>query len=396
MENPATVSNVLGGAIVEWLADEALHESEPATLYGELCQRLRAVGIPLMRGQVAFRVLHPLYDASTLTWTGQQGVVVELLRPEQSGQSQFLQSPLGHALTHRLPVFRRRLTGATALLDFEVLEEFRALGGTDYLIFLIPFDSAGQNGVICSWLGDRAAGFTDDEIAQIQRVTRELGIALKSRIERSVAQNIAHAYLGRRAGQAVLSGLIRRGEGEKITAALWYSDLRRSTALADRLSTEDFLDLLGRYFEMTAAAVLDHGGEVVSLIGDAVLGLFRVEGSTQEACARALAAAHEARRRLGALPPATTGPELDFGIALHLGQMIYGNVGVPERLQFTVVGAAVNEVVRVQDLTKQLACPVLATATFADATAGPWRPLGAHLLRGFETPMLIVTTRAVG
>src|SRR3984957_18045300 len=396
MENPAAVSNVLGGAIVEWLADEALHESEPATLYSELCQRLRAVGIPLMRGQVAFRVLHPLYDASTLTWTGKQGVVVELFRPEQSGQGQFLHSPMGHALTHRLPVFRRRLTGATALLDFEVLEEFRALGGTDYLIFLVRFESAGQNGVICSWLGDRAAGFTDDEIAQIQRVTRELGIALKSRIERSVAQNIAHAYLGKRAGQAVLSGLIRRGEGEKITAALWYSDLSRSTALADRLSPEDFLDLLGLYFEMTAAAVLEHGGEVVSLIGDAVLGLFRVEGSTEEACARALAPAHEARRRLGASLKTTTEPVLDFGISLHLGQVIYGNVGVPERLQFTVVGAAVNEVVRVQDLTKQLGCPLLGTATFADAAAGPWRPLGAHLLRGFEAPMLILTTQPVG
>jgi adenylate cyclase len=340
-------------------------------------------------------VLHPLYDASALTWNAEQGVVVELFRPDQSGQGRFLHSPMGHAVTHHLPVFRRRLTGATALLDFEVLEEFRALGGTDYLIFLVRFDLAGQNGVICSWLGDRAAGFTDDEIAQLQRVTRELGIALKSRIERSVAQNIAHAYLGRRAGQAVLSGLIRRGDGEKITAALWYSDLRHSTALADRLSTEDFLDLLGRYFEMTAAAVLDHGGEVVSLIGDAVLGLFRVEGSTEEACARALAAAHEARRRLGAWQPTTTGPVLDFGISLHLGQMIYGNVGVPERLQFTVVGAAVNEVVPVQDLTKQLGCAVLATATFAGAAAGPWRPLGAHQLRGFETPMLIVTTQTV-
>jgi adenylate cyclase len=361
-----------------------------------LCLRLRAVGIPVMRGQVAFRVLHPLYDASALTWSAKQDVLVENFRPDQSGQEQFLRSPVGYALTHRLPVFRRRLTGATALLDFEVLEEFRALGGTDYLVFLISFDADAQNGVICSWLADRAAGFTDDEIAQLQRVTRELGIAMKSRLERSVAENIAHAYLGRRAGQAVLKGSIRRGDGEKITAALWYSDLRRSTELADRLSTEDFLDLLGRYFEMTAAAVLDHGGEVVSLIGDAVLGLFRVEGSTEEACARALAAAHEARRRLDAAQPTTTGPELDFGISLHLGQVIYGNVGVPERLQFTVVGAAVNEVVRVQDLTKQLGCPLLATATFADAVAGSWRPLGEHRLRGRETPMPILTTQPVG
>src|SRR6202012_4725805 len=131
------------------------------------------------------------------------------------------------------------------------------------------------------------------------------------------------------------------------------------------------------YFEMTAAAVLDHGGEVISLIGDAVLGLFRVEASPQEACARALAAAHEARRRLGASQAAATEP-LDFGISLHLGQVIYGNVGVPERLQFTVVGSAVNEVVRVQDLTKQLGCPLLATAVFADAAAASWRPPGGH------------------
>jgi adenylate cyclase len=270
-----------------------------------------------------------------------------------------------------------------------VLEEYRALGGTDYLVFLVGFDQSGERGIICSWLGDRATGFTDDEIAQLQRITRELGIALKAKFERSVAQNIAHAYLGKRAGEAVLHGLIRRGDGEKITAALWYSDLRRSTELADRLSAEAFLNLLGRYFEMTAAAVLDHGGEVVSLIGDAVLGLFRVEGSSEEACGRALTAAHEARRRLGASQPAAI--DLDFGIALHLGQVIYGNVGVPERLQFTVVGSAVNEVVRVQDLTKQLGCPLLATAAFAAATAGPWRPLGEHRLRGFETPVPILT-----
>jgi len=286
------------------------------------------------------------------------------------------------------------LTGETALLDFPLLEGFRALGGTDYLLLTVGFGRAGQNGIICSWLGDRTTGFTDDEIAQLQRISRQLAIALKAKIERNVAQNIAHAYLGARAGEAVLKGSIRRGDGEKITAALWYSDLRQSTALADRLSAEDFLHLLGRYFEMTAAAVLDRGGEVVSLIGDAVLGLFRVETTPQEACERALAAAHEARRRLGASPPSDDDPGLDFGIALHLGEVIYGNVGVPERLQFTLVGPAVNVVVRVQDLTKQLGAPLLATAPFAAAVAGPWRPLGEHLLRGFETPMPISTMAA--
>ncbi|MGA2287121.1 adenylate/guanylate cyclase domain-containing protein [Bradyrhizobium sp.] len=393
MDQQQAASTVLGNTIIEWLADEALLDSEPAALYGELCWRLRGVGMPLLRGWVGFRVLHPLYDASAVNWSAESGVAVDHFSPEDGGQEVFLRSARGHAMTHHLPVLRRRLTGATALLDFDELEEYRASGGTDYVVYLVAFDITRRNGIICCWLGDRADGFTDDELALLQRISRQLGIALKSKIERGVAQNVAHAYLGKRAGTAVLSGLIRRGDGEKIMAALWYSDLRHSTELADRLPVEEFLKLLGRYFEMTASAVLDHGGEVVSLIGDAVLGVFRVEDSIEQACGCALAAAQDARRRLAASPPSSpTNLGLDFGIALHLGQMIYGNVGIPERLQFTVVGVAVNEVVRVQDLTKQLGCPLLATAAFAGAAAGPWRPLGEHPLRGFDTPMPILTT----
>ena len=174
------------------------------------------------------------------------------------------------------------MTGETALLDFAVLDDFVELGGTDYVVFLIGFGESGQNGIICSWLADRASGFTDEEIAQLQRITRELAIALKARFERNIAHNVAHAYLGKHAGEAVLNGSIRRGDGEKITAALWFSDLRHSTEFADRLPAEAFLHLLDNYFEMTAAAVLDCGGEVVNLVGDAVLGLFRVEGAPQD------------------------------------------------------------------------------------------------------------------
>jgi adenylate cyclase len=390
---PAAATTVLSNAIVEWLAEQALLDTEPAQLFGDLCNRLRGVGMPILRGQVAFRVLHPLYDAGVLTWNAGKGVGVDFFRPEESGQEEFLRSPIGHTLTHRLPVLRRRLTGETALLDFSVLEEFRALGGTDYVVFLVGFDTTKANGIICSWLGDRATGYTDSEIAQLQRITRELGIALKSKFERSVAQNVAHAYLGRRAGEAVLNGSIRRGDGEKIGAALWFSDLRRSTEFADHLSAEAFLRLLGQYFEMTAAAVLDHGGEVVSLVGDAVLGLFRVDGAPEEACGRALAAAIESRRRLSTSSP-VDGLALDFGIALHLGEVIYGNVGVPERLQFTLVGSPVNEVVRVQDLTKTLGYPLVATASFASAAPGAWRPVGDHILRGFEKPTPILAMSA--
>ena len=187
MDNKRAATAVLGDAIVEWLAGEVLKNSEPATLYGELCQRLRGVGIPILRGQIGFRILHPLYDASTLSWNAGRGVVVEHFRPDQSSDDQFVHSPLGHILAHRLPVFRRRLTGDAALVDFAVLEEFRSLGGTDYIVFLVAFEQSGKNGIICSWLGDRASGFTDEEITQLNRITRELAIALKAKIERSVA-----------------------------------------------------------------------------------------------------------------------------------------------------------------------------------------------------------------
>src|SRR5712671_1994916 len=126
MDKQAASTRVLGSAIVEWLADEALQDSEPAILYGELCQRLRGVGMPILRGQVAFRILHPLYDASAVNWNAERGAVVELYRPgDSTGHERFMRSPLGHALAHRLPILRRRLTGETALLDFEALEEMR-------------------------------------------------------------------------------------------------------------------------------------------------------------------------------------------------------------------------------------------------------------------------------
>src|SRR5262245_11669713 len=204
MDSRETESTVLGGTISEWLAEQALLDSEPAALYAELCQRLRGVGMPILRGTVTFRILHPLYAASAITWTADKGAVVGLFRLDDGGQERFQRSSFGYALAQRLPVLRRRLTGEAAVFDFPELEDDRALGGTDYLVVLVAFERSGGSGIICSWLGDRAQGFTDGEIVQLRRITRELGIAMKSRIERNVAHNVAHAYLGKRAGGAAL------------------------------------------------------------------------------------------------------------------------------------------------------------------------------------------------
>jgi adenylate cyclase len=389
-------SGVLSDAIAGWLAEEALGSSEPAALFEALCRRLRASGISVMRANVSFNVLHPLYVAGALTWTA-EGVDVRLLDREGRGSEEYQQSPIHHVITHALPLFRRRLTGRTALLDFPILPELRDRGGHDYLLLRVPFDGrqrggfGDHRGIVCSWVSDRPSGFTDGEISLLQRITSRLAVALKGRLERSIADNVASAYLGKAAGQAVLSGAIHRGDGEKIQAALWYSDLRHSSALADHDTAEGFLSVLNRYFEMTAGAIRDHGGEVVSFIGDAVLGFFRVDVQVADACARALDAAEEARRRLAAHQPEAGAAPLEFGIGLHLGQVIYGNVGVPDRLQFTLVGSAVNEVARLEDLTKTLGCPLVASAPFAHELARDWRPLGEHALRGIANTTEVFT-----
>jgi adenylate cyclase len=391
-----TTSKVLADNIAAWLAEEALGTSEPERLFASLCQRLRASGIPILRGNATYTVLHPLYSAAGLRWTA-AGVDVDRFAWNGLPNEQFLRSPFNHIMQHELPLLRRRLSGPTALLDFPVLTELRDTGGHDYLLFSVRFDDAGRiagdlrRGILCSWVCDRPSGFTDDEIAVLQRLTNRLAVALKARLERSIADNVAIAYLGERAGRAVLSGSIHRGDGDKITAALWYSDLRHSSTLADHDTAEGFLHILNRYFEMTAGAIRDHGGEVVSFIGDAVLGFFRDDISASEACARALEAAEDALRRLAAEPVAPGAKPLMFGIGLHVGQVIYGNVGIPERLQFTLVGSAVNEVARVEDFTKVLECPLIATGAFAREVGRSWRSLGEHALRGIEKPSELFT-----
>jgi adenylate cyclase len=374
-----------------WLADQALQASEAPPLITELCLRMRAVGLPIARAQVTFNILHPLYDASLIRWTVKDGTITDQFSADQRATSGFQNSPINFALTNRIPVIRRRLTGPTALLDFPVLEEFRDGGGTDYLLIIEVFDAIDKRGVALSWIADRPTGFTDAEIGQMQHISRSLAIAMHSKIERTISRNVAVAYLGPEAGNAVLKGSIRRGDGEKIGVALWYSDLRQSTRLYNSLAVEDFLHVINRYFEMTAGSVADAGGEVVQFVGDSVLGYFRVEGDPTVACTKALAAAEEARRRLAAHLPEPGELPLDFGISLHLGHVIYGNIGVPARLQFSLIGSAVVEVVRVQDLTKKLNCNILATGAFASVVDRKWRSLGEHELRGFDHARHIFT-----
>lgn len=387
--------DALVDAVADWLMAQALGEHDTAEVVGGCCDRLLAAGIPLWRAMVAFRTLHPLFASSTLVWRrdGRKGTVERQELPHgESGTSEaWRASPQHHMLETGIEFLRRRLTGERALVDFPVCRELRDAGGTDYVAYMLAFEGVGSRpyaqGVVGSWTTDRPAGFADAEVRSLARIERRLGVALKMQIKDRIAHDVLAAYLGRDAGRRVLDGLIKRGDGETIHAVIWYSDMRESTRLADVMPAEAFLATLNAYFECTAGAVLAHGGEVLRFVGDAVLAIFpiREPEATADACRRALAAAREAERRLGECNDERAARglgELDFGLALHLGDVMFGNIGVPERLEFTVVGAAVNEAARLEGLTKVTGRRVLASGELARRLPGECEALGVHALRG--------------
>jgi adenylate cyclase len=286
---------------------------------------------------------------------------------------------------------RRRLTGPDALLDFPILTELRDHGATDYLGFIGPFVDEGVDGILGSWATDHEAGFSEEDIRILLRIQRRLAVACKVTIKDQIAHNVLGTYLGSEASEEVLSGKIQRGDGRTMRTVLWYSDLRNSTQLSESLPVDAFFTLLNRYFECSAGAVLAEDGRVVQFIGDAVLGIFPIADPTRETSAReaAIAAARRAARDLARFNAERAGQGLDslaLSLGLHVGDVKYGNIGVPERLQFDVIGPAVNEVVRLEGLAKTLGRQTLASGAFARGLPLPWHSLGRYELRGLGTP----------
>jgi adenylate cyclase len=202
-----------------------------------------------------------------------------------------------------------------------------------------------------------------------------------------VGATLLDTYVGRHAGARILAGQIRRGDTEAIHAAIWLSDMRGFTSLADRLAPQRLIDLLNRYFDAQVPPILDRGGEVLKFMGDGLLAIFPVapeDGDAGTACANALAAARDARARIGALTPPADANDVRFGLALHLGDLLYGNIGGETRLDFTCIGPAVNLAARLEKLAGELGRAILASADFARRCPGALLPVGEFALKGFD------------
>jgi adenylate cyclase len=381
--------------VIDWIIDGARSAAQAQDIVRQLCERLLDCGLPLLRVGVFVRTLHPVVAGRGYIWQRGVAPIQQIDAVYDDLQSdQYLRNPL-------YPVFngsgeiRRRLEAAAGPDEFLVFAELRALGVTDYVIMPLEFTTGEIHAV--SWTTDRPGGFSDGELDALRHVRLALARLVESQSLRRVARNILNAYLGAQAGERVLNGQIKRGDGDEIHAVIWFSDLRDSTAIADSMTRREFLGVLNEFFECTAGAVLARGGEVLRFVGDAVLAIFPVSaerGSAAQACAAAVEAAREAIARMAKLNTARAARgerALAFSIGLHLGDVLYGNIGTPERIEFSVIGAAANEAARIEGLCKALGHSLLVSDAVARHLEGDWRSLGGHALRGVGEPIELFT-----
>ena len=389
----------LADQVNEWLLSEALGEPKLDQLFYRLCMKLLAIGVPITRARLNWPTLHPLFRAEMISWNrSETEATLAHFNHQDSNSDAWQASPLRHMLENDLGILRRRLTGPGKLVDFRLLEELATQGFTDYLALRTSFKQSGKRiefkstGIIVIWSCDRENGFTEDDLSVLQEIQRSLALVCKSIIQSQITTNIVETYLGREAGRSVLEGNIRLGDGSKTKALVWYSDMRGSTHLSSTLPSDDFLAILNDYFECAARPAIRAGGEVLAFIGDAVLVIFPLANMDEKVALAgkvldAVAESFEMRDKMNVERRKSGLHEIEFGIGLNIGEVVFGNIGVPERLAFTVIGSTVTEVERIEKLTKSLASNVLATAPVAKLLPGRWASVGAHAVDGVDTPL---------
>lgn len=376
--------------IAGWLIAEGRLLDSLQDLVGALALRLVDAGLPIGRLSVFARTLHPQIFVEEALWLrGAETASRKMRTHGVRDQDDYAGSPIEAMVETQRP-YRHRLTDLEPGRHHDLLLEQAALGLTDYYGQLLSF-SKGPGGlfIICS---DHPDGFSEIDLAKIDALARILTPVVEVMALHAIGTALLDTYLGHRSGERVMDGQIQRGDGEEIEAALWLSDLRDFTALTENLPVNALLGMLNIYFEHVDRAASAHGGEILSFIGDAMLIVFPVDapGREGDACRAALDTAKEAFHSLGALNDRrrlSGDPEIRFGVGLHLGRVIYGNVGAPARMDFTVMGSAVNRTARLEALTKSVGTPLLMSRRFAEASDARVSSHGRHAVKGIADPI---------
>ena len=390
--------------IARAIADASLNGHSEGEILGDFCANLNRAGIPVKRALLGADTLHPVLAGRIFAWHADKEDVAlhEFGRSiSEEGQRKWRESPFYHLESQGGDNLRCRILGHNGDYPFPVLSELAEQGYTDYLVTMTRFGERGVIGqldsIYASWTTAHAEGYSEKQIETLNALIPFAAAAIRSASVRRIAETLAETYLGRNAARRVLSGTIGRGEAERITAALWFSDLRGFTRLVDTVSPELIMPLLNDYAGAAVSAVHAQGGEVLKFVGDGVLAIFRDDGSLQNACMQALKALKNCQRELREVRNrrANAGlPVTDMSVALHVGEVLYGNFGGEDRLDFTVVGPAVNELSRISGLARSVDQRAIYSAAFKAAAGGLQDyaiSLGRYALRGVENPSELFT-----
>jgi adenylate cyclase len=387
--------------LAAWITEAGLAgQDESATLTG-FCERAVRFGLPLTRALVLADTLHPIYEGRAFRWNRDKEttVLTEYGRSDDD-LGRWQRSPFFHLEQSGESWLRRRLTPESQN-EFSIFPELLAAGTTDYVALVNRFAAeeiiGNMDGVYSSWATDDPLGFRDSDIDVLCRLTPILALAVKSASLARIAETLVETYLGRDAGRRVLEGRIARGVADRIEAVLWFSDLRGYTRISDTSAPEAIIPLLNEYADAVISAIHDHGGDVLKLMGDGILAIFTVDDRCSDCSVAALNAAQAARRAVADLNRQRAEKSLpitELYLGLHIGEVFYGNIGSKERLDFTVVGPAVNEVSRIASLCRSVDQPLLVSSAFASALGEARNRLvsvGRYALRGVGRPQDLFT-----
>jgi adenylate cyclase len=385
MNAPPNIDN----DVVHWLTSGTRDQRFVENIFAEMCIRLQRAGIPVKRATLHILIHHPQWLGARMMWAdGMHEASIARVDYDVRERSQFIGSPANEIYGGATEVRENLERDPSLGRSHAVYDELRQAGLTDYVAWPL-YHTLGKRHLV-TFATDRPGGFDDAHVAGLLRVLPALALVSEIRVKNRLARTLLETYVGSHAGELILAGATRRGSGTTVRAAIMICDLRDFTRISDNWPRDDVIDLLNGYFDAMSDPIARHGGEILKFMGDGLLAIFPL--SEPQACANLLRAVSEAREAMAELNrnnAAIGRAPLNYGVGVHVGDVMYGNIGSRSRLDFTVIGPAVNMASRLESLTKQLGRPVLLSRAFAESVEGDFalERVGEHAVRGFNDPI---------
>jgi adenylate cyclase len=375
--------------VVDWLTNDTRNERFIDNIFAELCVRLQRAGIPLMRASLHLLIYHPQWLGARIMWAdGMHEAELARVDYDVRERSEYINSPANELFDGATEVRENLERDASLGRKHAIYDEMRSKGLTDYVAWPL-YHTLGKRHMV-TFATDRPGGFDNAHVAGLRKLLPALALVSEIRMKNRLARTLLETYVGSHAGELILAGATRRGSGTTVRAAILICDLRDFTRISDNWPRDDVIDLLNDYFDAMSEPIARHGGEILKFIGDGLLAIFPLDQPS--ACANLLRAVAEARQAIAALNEKNHGTgraPLNYGIGVHVGDVMYGNIGSRTRLDFTVIGPAVNMASRLEAFTKQLGKTVLLSRAFADFVESDFdlERVGEYPVRGFSNPI---------